>query len=87
MPSTDLDPTTPTAADAEMTAQQAADLLNVSLPYLIALVENGVLRARMAGHERRLLVKDVHAYKGDNEAKRREALQDLAKLDQELGLR
>ncbi len=75
------------AADAEVTTQQAADMLNVSRPYLVGMIDNGTLPARMVGNQRRLPLKDVLAYKRDNQAKRRAALEELAKLDQELGLR
>ena len=73
--------------EAEITTQQAADLLNVSRPYLVGMIEKGTLPARMVGNQRRLPLKDVLAYKTENRAKRREALRELAALDQELGLR
>lgn len=73
--------------EAEITTQQAADLLNVSRPYLVGMIEKGTLPARLVGNQRRLPLKDVLAYKTENRAKRREALRELAALDQELGLR
>jgi excisionase family DNA binding protein len=72
--------------EAEVTTQQAADLLNVSRPYLVGMIEKGTLPARMVGNQRRLPLKDVLAYKAENRAKRRETLQELAALDQKLGL-
>jgi excisionase family DNA binding protein len=75
------------ADDAEITTNQAADLLHVSRPYVVGLVEKGELPARMVGKQRRLPLKDVLAFKKDNEAKRREVLRELTALDQELGLR
>jgi excisionase family DNA binding protein len=73
--------------EPEITTEQAAKLLHVSRPYVVGLVDKGQLPARNVGKQRRLLLKDVLAYKRDNEAKRREALGELAALDQELGLR
>ncbi len=73
--------------EPEITTEQAASLLHVSRPYVVGLVDKGQLPARNVGKQRRLLLKDVLAYKRDNEAKRREALRELAALDQELGLR
>jgi len=72
--------------EAEITTQQAAVLLNVSRPYVVGLIDNGTLPARMVGNQRRLPLKDVLAYKADNRAKRLEALQELVALDQKLGL-
>jgi excisionase family DNA binding protein len=72
--------------EVELTTQQAAELLNVSRPYLVSLVTNGTLPARMVGNQRRLPLKDVLAYKAATRAKRRGALRELAALDQELGL-
>jgi excisionase family DNA binding protein len=73
--------------EPEITTEQAAKLLHVSRPYVVGLVDKGAIPARTVGKQRRLPLKDVLAYKRDNEAKRREALGELAELDQELGLR
>lgn len=75
------------ADDAEITTQQAAELLGVSRPYLVGLIDKGELLARKVGPRRRLLIADVLAYRAETKAKRREALRELAALDQELGLR
>jgi excisionase family DNA binding protein len=72
--------------EPEITTQQAADLLNVSRPYVVGLIEKGTLPARMVGNHRRLPLQDVLAYKADSRAKRRQTLRELAGLDQELGL-
>ena len=71
---------------AEVTTQQAADLLNVSRPFLIGLVEKGALPTRLVGKHRRLPLADVLAYKADHFAKRNQVLDELAAYDQELGL-
>src|SRR3984893_5100451 len=72
--------------EAESSAQRAAEVLNVSRPYVVSLIDKGTLPARMVGNQRRLPLKDVLAYKADNRAKRRQTLRELAALDQELGL-
>jgi excisionase family DNA binding protein len=72
--------------EAEITTHQAATILNVSRPYVIGLIDKGLLPARMVGNQRRLPLRDVLAYKADNRAKRRETLREMAALDQELGL-
>jgi excisionase family DNA binding protein len=72
--------------EAEITTQQAAQLLNVSRPFVVGMIDKGTLAARMVGNQRRLPLKDVLAYKAENRAKRRETLRDLAALDQKLGL-
>jgi excisionase family DNA binding protein len=72
--------------EAEITTQQAAALLNVSLPFLVGLVNNGTLPARMVGKHRRLPLRDVLAYKADQFAKREQALDEIVAIDQELGL-
>ena len=72
--------------ESEITTQQAADLLNVSRPYVVGLVEQGKLPARMVGPQRRVMLADVLAFKIESKTKARAALREMVALDQEQGL-
>lgn len=71
---------------AELTTQSAADLLGVSRPFIIKLLEDGRLPHRLVGTHRRILFKDLMEYRKTMESGRRAALQQLADEAQEHGL-
>ena len=60
-----------------LTTQRAADLLNVSRPYLIKLIEKGDIAHSMVGRHRRVKAEDVFAYKSARDKARAEALDEL----------
>lgn len=71
---------------AELTTQEAADLLNISRPTLIKLLNEGALPYHRAGNRRKILFSDLQAYKVKLEKERLAALEELGELDQELGM-
>ena len=71
---------------AELTTQQAAEILNVSRPFVIQLIETNQLPHRMVGTHRRVLFKDLMEFKRRNQEARMKTLQELAAQAQEFDM-
>lgn len=65
-------------ADAELTSQQTAELLNVSRPHVVKLAREGLLPYRLVGNRHRFLAADVLAYREREAARRSKVLAGLA---------
>lgn len=73
-------------AAMELTTQRAADLLNVSRPYLIKLLEQGELPYRKVGTHRRIQLADLLVYRAKRDQARRQILDELTRDAEEFGM-
>lgn len=71
---------------AELTTQQAANLLNVSRPYLIQLLEAGKIPFHKVGRHRRILFANLLKYREKSKEKSRKAREELTRQAQDLDL-
>ena len=69
-----------------LTPNDAADLLNVTRPYLICLLDRGDIPYTMVDSQRRVRFGDLMVYRQQRDAKRDAALDRLAQTSEELGL-
>ena len=71
---------------AELTTQEAADLLNVSRPHLIKLLEEGALAFHRTGKHRRVRFADIMQFKAKRDAASEQAMRELTRQAQELNM-
>ncbi len=72
--------------NVELTTVQAADVLHVSRPFLIKLLEEGRIPYRKVGKHRRIRMEDVLAYKTAIDREREDVLDELAAEAQEMNM-
>ena len=70
----------------EFTTQKAAEFLNCSRPYVVKLIEQGKLKCKKVGRHRRIKFKDLVDYKKKMIKEREEALDQMVKEAEEMGL-
>lgn len=73
------------AADL-LTPRQVAEHLNISSAHVLSLIERELLPVRKAGTRRRVASEDLLRYDERQKTQRRAALDELARIDGELGL-
>jgi excisionase family DNA binding protein len=69
-----------------LTTQEAADLLGISRPTLVRLLEDGEIPFELPGRHRRILLADVLAYRERRSIGRREALDEMVDVAQQAGM-
>lgn len=70
----------------DLSTQEAADILQVSRPFLIKLLKTKQVPFRKVGTRRKVLLKDLMSYKIKNDEVRRKIFAELTKEAQEMGL-
>ncbi len=76
----------PQEAFKELTTQEAADMLNISRPYLLKLLEQGDIPFIKVGTDRRIRLEDLMEYQECRDAQREKAIAEMARMCQDWGL-
>ncbi len=71
---------------SEFTPNEAATILGISRPQVYKLIDQGRLACRMVGTHRRIPAASVTAFRTEQHAAQREAMAELTRLSNELGL-
>ena len=69
------------AEQHELTTQRAANILGVSRPFLVRMLEDGKLAFHMVGSHRRVYLSDLLEYKAKRDRARHDAIRSLARGD------
>lgn len=72
--------------NSELTTQEAANMMNVSRPHIVKLLDQDTIAHHKVGSHRRIYLKDLLEYMEKNRSARSEALDELTALSQDLGL-
>src|ERR1039457_4837853 len=73
------------AAHQQLTTQRAANLLGVSRPFMVRMLEEGHLPFHMVGSHRRVYLKDLLAYQKRRDAEQHDAINRMARMELEAG--
>jgi excisionase family DNA binding protein len=80
------EPVTILPHSAELTTQEAADMLRVSRPYLVKLLDEGTIPSRKVGIYRRVLLQDILHYQKTEKQRQSAIMSELTKEAQDMGL-
>ncbi len=73
-------------SDSELSTQQAADMINVSRPHLIKLLESKQIPFKKVGSHRRVILMDIMEYQDQIVKQREDQLDFLSNQAQDLNL-